>query len=187
MRSSFDIVAGFSRVNRTRFHFWLAVTLFVPLTALTISTYVLDSAVIPGFAVFTAFPLVLLLQVLTIVKLNAALKVTGTGIRSVGDLIPSWVSIIFLMFWVSAISGIFGSFDAAKERDGKYVVNDHGVEREVTKAEAIKGNRAELRSTSSVFGALSALGLAVAIGIRNKSRSDATSLYLGLEKFHGAD
>jgi cytochrome oxidase assembly protein ShyY1 len=73
---------------------------------------------------------------------------------------------------LSAMSGMFGVGNAAEEKDGKFIVNDHGVERVVTKAEAMKGNRLELRLTRFIFGAFSALGLVVSLARRDEPGSN---------------
>ena len=169
MSSTSDIGASLLRFYRPRLAFWLALSLFVPLTALAISTFVLDEAIIPGLAVFVAFPLIFLLHAMTIGKLIATLKFKGSGVRSIRKLFPRWAPLVFLPFWLSAMSGMFGVGNAAEEKDGKYIVNDHGVERVVTKAEAMKGNLSELRLTSSIFAAFSVMGLVVSLGRRDET------------------
>jgi hypothetical protein len=182
MSPTSDVGAGVSRFYRPRIAFWLALILLVPFTALAISTFVLESAIIPGLAVFVAFPLIMLLHLMTIMKLtatlklNAASKLKGSGIRSLRKLFPRWAQFVLLPFWLSAMSGMFGVGNAAEEKDGKFFVNDHGVERVVTKAEAMKGNRLELRLTSSIFGAFSALGLVVSLARRDELGSKGVNL-----------
>ncbi len=162
-------MAGATCFYRPRLALWLALSLFVPLTALVISTFVLDSAIIPGPAVFVAFPFIFLMYGMTVLKMTATVKISGSRKQSMRKVVPLWMPLVILPFWLSAMSGIFGVGNAADEKDGKYIVNDHGIERVVTKAEAIKGKRLELRLTSSIFAAFSSIGLVVSLTSREKT------------------
>jgi hypothetical protein len=161
--STSDVAATLLRLYRSRFAFWLALPLCVLFGALVISTFVLDSAIIPGPAVFFAFPLIFVLHGCSIMKVKETLKNTDSGMQAVRTLLKWWAPLVFFPFWFSSLSGMSKTGVAAEERDGKYVATRGGVERVVPKEEAIQGNLAQLRVMSSIFGMFSALGLIASV------------------------
>lgn len=137
-------------------------TALVGVSAIVVlTTFGAGEPLLPAGAGFLGVPLLFVIHLGTVHSVILATRRSGDrkALMRMVFRIPYYPA--FVLFWLAGMSGLLAVGGVPKERDGRYYLDNHGIETEVTKGEFEDAVRSDVRAAAAVTGAFAVVAVAV--------------------------